>query len=62
MFGRKKKKDDDSQPAGDTTTASGSLMDMTVEVTGTSAGKLDAGLFDVPADYKQVESKEKGRR
>lgn len=61
MFGRKKKKDD-SQPTGDTTTASGSLMDMTVEVTSTSANKLDTGLFDVPADYKQTESKEKGRR
>jgi hypothetical protein len=58
LFGKKKKKDDDAQPA-ETTSASGSLMDMTVEVTSTSTSKLDASLFEIPAGYKQVEPKKK---
>jgi hypothetical protein len=62
LFGKKKKKDDDAQQPAEAASASGSLMDMTVEVTSTSTSKLDSGLFDVPSDYKQVEPKEKGRR
>jgi hypothetical protein len=30
-------------------------MDMTIEVTSYSADPLDAGLFDVPAGYTQVQ-------
>jgi len=62
IFGKKKKKDEDAQQPAETASASGSLMDMTVEVTSTSTGKLDSGLFEIPAGYKQTEPKEKGRR
>ncbi|HWZ43303.1 MAG TPA: hypothetical protein VNW97_07485 [Candidatus Saccharimonadales bacterium] len=62
LFGKKKKKDDAQQSADDGST-SGSLMDMTVEVTSTSTTKLDAGLFGIPSGYKQVDQpKEKGRK
>lgn len=54
MFGRKKK-NDDSQPTaeGGSASASGSLMDMTMEVTSVSSNKLSGALFEIPADYKQ---------
>jgi hypothetical protein len=31
------------------------MMDMTIEVTSYSKDSLDAGLFDVPAGYAQVQ-------
>ena len=61
LFGKKKKKDDAAQqddksgstPAG----TPGSLMDTTTEVTSVSTNAVDATLFQVPAGYKQVETK-----
>jgi hypothetical protein len=59
-FGHKKKKD---QPAPTTTAASttaqpgagtGSLMDMTTQVTSYSNSALDASLFQIPAGYTEV--------
>jgi hypothetical protein len=51
MFGGKKKKQDDD------TQATGSLMDMTTEVTSITPGAVDAGLFEIPAGFKQVQPK-----
>ncbi|MBZ5523000.1 MAG: hypothetical protein LAP21_12245 [Acidobacteriia bacterium] len=59
LFGKKKKKDDDAQQPAEAGSTTGSLMDMTVEVTAVSTSKLDAGLFGIPAGYKQVEPKRK---
>jgi hypothetical protein len=62
LFGKKKKKDDAAQqddksgssaPSG----TPGSLMDTTTEVTSVSTTAVDAGLFQIPAGYKQVETK-----
>lgn len=63
LLGRKKKnKDDDAQSNGGSSSAgNGSLMDMTVEVTSISTSKLDPALFEIPAGYKQVDAKERGR-
>jgi hypothetical protein len=57
MFGLKKKKQDDSDAQGVSSSASGSLMDMTTEVTSITPGSVDAGLFEIPAGFKQVEPK-----
>jgi hypothetical protein len=59
-FGRKKKSQDESageagtppQGSGD---ASGSLMEMTSELSGFSANSVDESKFEVPAGFKQVE-------
>jgi hypothetical protein len=60
IFGRKKKKDDsapqDSSSEAPTGTP-GSLMDTTVEVTSVSTNAVDAGLFQIPAGFKQVSVK-----
>ena len=64
IFGRKKKKDD-SSPQDDKSGSSnaapsgtpGSLMDTTIEVTSVSTSAVDAGLFQVPEGYKQVQGK-----
>jgi hypothetical protein len=56
MFGRKKKQDDSAQPQ-DGSNAGGSLMDMTTEVTSITPGPVDAGLFEIPAGFKQVDPK-----
>jgi hypothetical protein len=39
----------------------GSMMDMTIEVTSYSKDSLDAGLFDVPAGYAQVQADASGK-
>jgi len=59
-FGRKKKSQDDSnseggasqQGSGDT---SGSLMEMTTEMSGFSSAPVDSSKFEVPDGFKQVE-------
>jgi hypothetical protein len=61
LFGKKKKKDDAAQqddksgsmPSG----TPGSMMDTTMEVTSVSTTAVDASLFQIPAGYKQVETK-----
>ncbi len=66
-FGKKKKKEEQQQPQQSQqpqqtqqpqqppTTSTGSLMDMTVEVTSYSNGPLDSSLFEIPAGYTQVQ-------
>ena len=46
---------DSSSSQGGSGSASGSLMEMTMEVTNYSSAPADAGLFAVPAGFKQVE-------
>jgi hypothetical protein len=63
IFGKKKKKDDaaqnDSANSGASNSAapSNSLMDTTLEVTSVSTNAVDAGLFEIPQGYKQVQAK-----
>jgi hypothetical protein len=62
LFGKKKKKDDAAQQddkSGSSASSGtpGSLMDTTTEVTSVSTTAVDAGLFQIPAGYKQVETK-----
>jgi len=63
IFGRKKKDDSAQQDSGSASGApaspTGSLMDMTTEVTSISTNRLDAALFEIPAGFKQVETKGK---
>ena len=59
MFG-KKKKDNDSAPAASTLPPNphpdpNALMEMTTAVTSFSTDSLDAGLFDIPSGYAQVQ-------
>lgn len=63
IFGKKNKQDNAQQPSSGTgaQTTAGSLMDMTIEVTSVSTSALDPSLFDVPAGFKQVESKGMGQ-
>jgi hypothetical protein len=62
MFGRKKKKEDAAQdnssapPAGSSAPGN-SLLDTTIEVTSVSTSTVDAGLFEIPQGYKQVQAK-----
>jgi hypothetical protein len=53
-LGRKKQTSEDQggQAGG---TAPGSLLEMTIEMSGFSAGPADPSLFEVPAGFKQVE-------
>jgi hypothetical protein len=61
LFGKKKKKEDETAQqdtsSDSKTAAANSLMDMTIEVTSVSTDAVDAGVFDVPQGYKQVEQK-----
>jgi hypothetical protein len=62
LFGKKKKKDDAAQQddkSGSSAPSSpaGSLMDTTTEVTSVSTTAVDASLFETPAGYKLVETK-----
>jgi hypothetical protein len=61
LFGKKKKKDDAAQQgdkSGSTPSGTpGSLMDSATEVTSVSTNAVDASLFQIPAGYKQVETK-----
>ena len=60
-FGRKKKSPDQEQQSGDAqgqgqpVDASGSLMEMTMEIGGFSSAPVDASKFEIPAGFKQVE-------
>jgi hypothetical protein len=59
-FGRKKKSDDQQQPATDqpqqgSSSASGTLIETTTELTSYSSGPVDASKFEVPAGFKQVQ-------
>ena len=59
-FGRKKKSQDQDSADGQQaqqgpTSASGTLMEMTMEMSGFSAAPLDGSKFEVPAGFKQVE-------
>jgi hypothetical protein len=61
-FGRKKKKQDQAESGGEAGAApqgsgdaSGSLMEMTIELSGFSAAAVDGSKFEVPAGFKQVE-------
>ncbi|MGH9452680.1 MAG: hypothetical protein ACRD2O_01775 [Terriglobia bacterium] len=62
-FGHKKKQQDSDQtnnansapPQGSASSpGSGSLMEMTIQVTSFSTDGLDSGLFEIPAGYKEV--------
>jgi hypothetical protein len=61
-FGKKKKKQDQTESGGEAGAApqgsgdaSGSLMEMTIEMSGFSAAAVDSSKFEVPAGFKQVE-------
>ena len=56
-LGKKNKNDSARRTASAYGQPSGSLMDMTSEVTSVSTASIDATLFDIPADFKQVEAK-----
>jgi len=59
-LGRKKPKDDSAAPAANNSSsggsASGVLVEMTMESTGFSKAPVDDALFQVPAGFKQVEA------
>ena len=62
IFGKKKKKDDaaqddSSKPSATPSGAPNSLLDTTIEVTSVSTSGVDAGLFEIPQGYKQVQAK-----
>jgi hypothetical protein len=56
MFGKKKDEPDQKEASG----KSGSLMDMTTEVTSITPGAVDPALFQIPEGFKQVEPKKQG--
>jgi hypothetical protein len=57
-LGRSKKKEEpkQEQPAAQSSSASGVLMEMTTEMSGFSSGSVDSSKFQAPAGFKQVES------
>jgi carbon monoxide dehydrogenase subunit G len=62
-FGKKKKKQDQADSGGEAGAApqgsgdaSGSLMEMTIELSAFSAATVDSAKFEVPAGFKQVEA------
>ena len=62
-FGRKKKDQDQAESGGQSGAppqgqgdASGSLMEMTMEMSGFSSAPLDGSKFEIPAGFKQVEA------
>jgi hypothetical protein len=56
-FGRKKKTQDEDSAQGQQgpTSASGTLMEMTMELSGFSAAPVDGSKLEVPAGFKEVE-------
>ncbi len=57
-FGKHKQKDSSEDDSAKAPSAQGgSLMDMTTTVTSFSNSAVDAGLFEIPAGFKQVEKK-----
>jgi hypothetical protein len=56
-FGKKNKNDSAAQNTSASGQPSSSLMDMTSEVTSISNSSVDASLFEVPTDFKQIEAK-----
>ncbi len=69
LFGKKKQQQQQQSDstasanggAAQPTSAPGSMMDMTTEVTSYSKDSLDASLFDVPAGYTQLQSDASGK-
>jgi hypothetical protein len=70
LFGKKKQQQSDSSAVPNPAAAnnppppppvSGSMMDMTIEVTSYSRDSLDAGLFELPAGYTQVQPDASGK-
>lgn len=62
-FGRKKQSDDqNSQGQQGSSSASGTLIEMTMEMSGFSNAAVDDGKFEVPAGFKQVEPELERRR
>lgn len=64
IFGKKKKKDETQQDdssskssASNSGPSGNSLLDTTTEVTSISTSSVDAGLFQIPQGYKQVQAK-----
>jgi len=70
LFGKKKKKDDAAQDdsagksgtqpsssSSNNSTHGNSMLDTTIEVTSISTKPVDAGLFDIPQGYKQIQAK-----
>jgi hypothetical protein len=62
-FGKRKKKQDQAESGGEAGAApqgsgdaSGSLMEMTIEMSAFSAAPVDSSKFEVPAGFKQVEA------
>jgi hypothetical protein len=57
-LGQRKKENTRNQPedssSGQTSSASGSLMEMTIEMTNFSSAPADSALFEIPAGFKQV--------
>lgn len=68
-FGKKKKNQDQAESGGEAGAApqgsgdaSGSLMEMTIELSAFSAAPVDGSKFEVPAAFKQVETETMRRR
>ena len=63
-FGRRKKSDDQegAQSQQGPSSASGTLMEMTMELSRFSGASLDSAKFEVPAGFKQVEPEAGHRR
>jgi hypothetical protein len=65
LGGRKKQQQEQQQQPADSGSpgsASGSLMEMTMELTNYSSAPVDGGMFAVPAGYKQVDAEMGNRR
>jgi hypothetical protein len=72
LFGKKKQQQQADSNANASTASNpnnppppaavpGSMMDMTIEVTSYSKDSLDAGLFDVPTGYAQIQADASGK-
>jgi hypothetical protein len=55
-LGRKKAEPPPEQQQGDTAAGQGVLIEMTTETTNFSSAPVDASMFEVPADFKKVDS------
>ncbi len=56
-LGRKKSTDSQQPSSGGQQGGSGSLLEMTTELTGFSADAVDEGMFSIPGGFKKVEPK-----
>ncbi len=57
-FGLGRKKQSQPPPEDNSSAASATLLEMTTELRGFSAGPVDAAQFEVPAGFKKVEARE----